>query len=294
MKWYRKPAALLFVMLLLSSLVMTATGLALKHTVARSNKEISDTIAIAVPFLLLRGDVALNEEVPDVVPEIPDTEAISTKPMEIEPTENLPKEEKSFDFAPVEESYFDTTLFIGDSRTVGLALYGRLGKADYFADVGMSLFNLFDKKISDKGFSSQDLKTLLHSKQYKTIYLMLGINEVGYPVESIQKRLESVLNEIKTLQPDALIVLEANLVVTKAKEAKNPQISTERIRTLNEKMKSYADNKRIFYLDVNPYFVDEGGYLRSEVTSDGTHPYATEYKNWANWLKEHGIQETKK
>jgi lysophospholipase L1-like esterase len=98
------------------------------------------------------------------------------------------------------------------------------------------------------------------------------------------------LNDIRTLQPDALIVLEANLGVTKAKEAKNSQISMERIRSLNEKIKSYTDEKQIFYLDVNPLFEDESGYLRSDVTSDGTHPYAIEYKNWAIWLKEHGIQ----
>ncbi len=37
-------------------------------------------------------------------------------------------------------------LFIGDSRTVGLSEYGDLGNADVFADSGMSVFNLLDRK----------------------------------------------------------------------------------------------------------------------------------------------------
>lgn len=301
MKWYRQPTSFLLLLLLSTSLVMTAAGLTLQHTVARSSEKIRDTLAIVVPIVLLRGDVLLEVDTPESGAEPdqkPDGEIGEQQPIESKPTNGTTGEEEAAEvshaFVPVEENYFDTAIFIGDSRTVGLALYGRLGKADYFADVGMSTFNLFDKKVSDIGFTSQDLKTLLQKKQYKTIYLMLGINEVGYPSESIQKKFQSVINEISTLQPDAVIVLQANLGVTKAKEASSMQLSMERIRMLNEKIRSYSDDKRIFYLDINPFFSDACGYLRSDVTSDGIHPYALEYQNWATWLKEHGIQESTK
>jgi lysophospholipase L1-like esterase len=258
---------------------MTATGLALKYTVARSSEEIRHTLAIVVPFVLLRGDVMLGLDAKELEAEQEPSIPVSRQDsIESEPVQTTPNEEEkkpSYAFLPAEENYFDSVLFIGDSRTVGLALYGRLGKADYFADVGMSLFNLLDKKISDTGFASQDLKTLLQTKKYYAIYLMLGINEVGYPMQSIEKKLQSVLDEISTMQPDALIVLQANLGVTQEKETKNPQLSMDRIRTLNDTIKSYADEeKKIFYLDVNPVFADE-----------------VEYKNWAAWLKEHAIQE---
>jgi hypothetical protein len=319
LKWYKKPTALLLLLLVSSTLVMTAAGLTLKHTVAKSNQQIQDSFALAVPFLLLKGDVVLDSgtikdpdppevpmppepdvEPPTPTPEAPDgtdtptqgdgTDDPKDNPKD-DPREEDPKGEEvpKPSFVPVEESYFDSALFIGDSRTVGLSLYGRLGKADYFADVGMSLFNLFDKSISDKAFENQSLRSLLQSKQYETIYLMLGINEIGYPLTSIEKKLLAVLEEIKTLQPDASIILEANLGVTKAKEEKSPQISMERIRALNEMFASHTNNENIFYLDVNPYFADANGYLRPEVTSDGTHPYAKEYQNWSIWLKGYGL-----
>ncbi|WP_434694374.1 hypothetical protein [Hungatella sp. SB206] len=46
---------------------------------------------------------------------------------------------------------FSSVLFIGDSRTVGLSEYGDLGQADVFANSGMSVFNLFEARVSVKG-----------------------------------------------------------------------------------------------------------------------------------------------
>jgi len=309
LKKWNQPAALLFLLLAGSALAMTALGLGLKYTVARSSEQIQETMAIAVPFVLLRGDIALDLDEPDDTENTPPSqEPEETTPPDPsgeavippepnggtqtggEPTPNpgdLSQTESSFQ--AVEESYFDTALFIGDSRTVGMANYGRLGKADYFADVGMSMFNLFEKTVSDKNFSSQSLRSLLQTKQYETIYLMLGINEIGYPTSSLEKKLSGIVNELKVLQPNATIVLQANLAVTQAKASKNQVFSLEKIHALNNMIASYADSKTVFYLDVNPYFADANGYLRADATSDGVHPYAEQYKNWALWIKEHAV-----
>lgn len=299
-KPHQKPALLLLLLLVGSSLVMTVAGLGLKYTVGRSTEQIRETLAIAVPFVLLHGEVPLyvqdeldTQTDEPVLPEPHDPDQPEPPPCTPEkPT--LPVEGADMikgeagkavsAFAPVAESYFDTALFIGDSRTVGLSFYGRLGKADYFADVGMSVFNLFDKTAMD-----QSLRALLDSKQYETIYLMLGINEIGYPVASLEKKLTAVLKELKALQPNAVIILQGNLAVTQKKASKNALFALEKIRALNDMVATHADSKQMFYLDVNPYFADENGYLRADATSDGTHPYAAEYKNWANWLLEHAI-----
>lgn len=306
MKKWNHPAALLFFLLAGSALAMTVLGLGLKYTVARSSEQMQDTLAIAVPFVLLRGDVELHLD--DGEQTLPPQE-----PAEIDPTPqkesdaSLPEQEETTstggeqithpdepgsgqaNIAAVDESYFDTALFIGDSRTVGLANYGRLGKADYFADVGMSMFNLFEKTVSDRGFSNQSLRSLLQTKQYEKIYLMLGINEIGYPTSSLEKKLAAILNELKTLQPNATILLEANLAVTQAKATKKPVFSLDKIHALNRMIASFADNERVYFLDVNPYFADANGYLNADYTSDGVHPYAEQYKNWALWLKEHAV-----
>jgi lysophospholipase L1-like esterase len=288
---------------------MTLAGLTLQKTLGTRSPQMQRTTAIAVPILLLRGDFAddLEVSVPPAVfpshglgldaegaPVVPPPLQIVEEyhpPADDPPPPDIPPEpplaELPPSFGAVSEEYYDGVLFLGDSRTVGLALYGRMGSADYFADVGMNLFNLFKKSVGDQNFASQSLEALLGKKKYHTIYLMLGINELNYNTKSITQKLTEVLEHIKTLQPDAVLVLEANLAVTKHKESSS-NLTLTRIREVNALLAARADGESILYLDVNPYFCDSSGYLRSDVTSDGVHPYAAEYKAWAQWLKDNG------
>ena len=96
-----------------------------------------------------------------------------------------------------DESFFDDALFIGDSRMVSSAYYARLGKADYFTDVGMNVFQMFSVTASDDNFDATDLTTLLQNRTYKKIFIMLGINECGYPMSSL---LSAYQEDIDTLE----------------------------------------------------------------------------------------------
>jgi lysophospholipase L1-like esterase len=293
LKWFKQPAALLFYLLATSALLMAAAGVVLKYSTARESPQIQETLAIAVPFVLVRGDVL-----------VPDPPSIGNKARGESPVhreeisgpggaaeqEPPPAEEKPlFTFQMVEESYFDKVLFVGDSRTEGLKMYGRLGSADYFANAGMSVFNLFDKVVADQNFTAQSLRQLLGSREYETIYLMLGINEVGYPHNSLEKQYASVVRQIRELAPNAVLVLQGNLGVTRSKAEKQAYFSPESVGALNGLIAALADGKTTFYLPPADIFSDEEGYLKSDITGDGVHPYAAEYQDWAAWLKDHGL-----
>ena len=293
MKWFRQPAALLFYLLATSALLMAAAGVVLKYSTARESPQIQETLAIAVPFVLVRGDVLMPDP-PSVGNkargESPVNRGETSVPGGAAEQEPPPAEEKPlFIFQAVEESYFDKVLFVGDSRTEGLKMYGRLGSADYFANAGMSVFNLFDKVVADQNFTAQSLRQLLGSREYETIYLMLGINEVGYPHSSLEKQYTSVVGQIRELAPNAVLVLQGNLGVTRSKAEKQAYFSPESVSALNGLIAALADGKTVFYLPPADIFSDEEGYLKSDVTGDGVHPYAAEYQNWAAWLKDHGL-----
>ena len=170
-----------------------------------------------------------------------------------------------------------------------MAIYGRLGKADYFASSGMTVFNVLTKETQDINFSTTDLPSLLDSKQYGKIYIMLGINELGYAMESIMQKYENILKDIVSAQPNAKIILCANIYVTKEKSSAVSWLSWENINRLNNNIAALADNKTIFYLDANELFCDDSGYMDPAKTGDGVHPYATGYQEWAGWLQGHGI-----
>ena len=68
---------------------------------------------------------------------------------------------------------FSDVLFIGDSRTVGLSEYGDLGEAEVFANSGMSVFNLFDSRVTLKSGGKQTLEQVLSDRSFRSLYLMM-------------------------------------------------------------------------------------------------------------------------
>ena len=46
-----------------------------------------------------------------------------------------------------------------------------------------------------------------------------------------------------------------------------------------------ADGESIFYIDVNPDFADEEGFLPSYMSSDGCHLYIRYYQQWEQWIR---------
>ena len=109
---------------------------------------------------------------------------------------------------------FSGVLFIGDSRTVGLSEYGNLGQAEVFASSGMSVFNLFDSQVKMKDQQKKTLEQVFSEWQFDTIFFMLGINEMGYEYSAIVKGYQKAVDRVRELQPEAVLVLEANLHVT--------------------------------------------------------------------------------
>lgn len=211
-----------------------------------------------------------------------------------DPSENPAEEQPAPEPVPVfyeaSEDYFDDALFIGDSRTVGLSEYGGLGKAEVFADTGMSVYKILKREQMCRDGEKRTLEALLQEYSYKKIYLMLGINEQGYDFETTVERYRQLAERIRELQPETILFLEANLHISK-EESESPSVHTnENINRFNEAVAQMADGNTSFYLDVNELFDDEEGNLAAEYTADGAHIFAKHYAAWADWLLAHAVK----
>ncbi len=184
----------------------------------------------------------------------------------------------------VNDAWFDNTLFIGDSRVVGLREFARSGKADYFCDVGMNVFNASSKQLSDKGFSKQTLSSLLSSRKYDKIFIAFGLNESGYPYSSFTWQYENFVKEVRRQQPDAVIILMGVMSVTRKFAATANYFQPSHLAKMSAFIKSLADGKKTFYVDVNEYFADSEGYLYTSLTNDGHHPTGNGYREWRRWI----------
>ncbi len=228
----------------------------------------------------------------DTGSQIPQTDSPATVPPSTEPEQTAPTVTE----APVTEppraddpDYFKDALFIGDSRTVGLYIYAKIPGASYFARTSMNVSNCFADKKSETGTGDLNLEEYLKANKFGKIYILLGINEIGYSYNWIISRYQTLLQKIQELQPDAILLIQSNMHVTKAKSDANPTtFNNDRINELNRRLAGLADGEKIFFLDFAAVFDDEKGCMKSEYSGDGVHFKASAYALWKNWILENG------
>ncbi len=177
--------------------------------------------------------------------------------------------------------YFDDALFVGDSRTVGLKEYGNLPGATFFASSGMSVYNIFQEKVGGK-----TLQDLIGSNKFGKIYVMLGINELGHDrVEAVAKYAD-LIRWFQYYQPGAIVYVEANLHVSEKRSKTDKTYNNKNLDDFNAQISVLADNRSVFYLDVNPLFDDAKGNLSKDFTADETHVLGKYYLQWTEWIAE--------
>lgn len=187
-------------------------------------------------------------------------------------------------FGAVDKSYYDNVLFIGDSLTVGLSMYGNLKNATYFCINGMGASEALSKDMS-----GVTLDALLDARQYDAVYIMLGINDIGSKRKSYLSSYSSLVSHVQEKQPNAGIVIQSILAVTSSYTAEHPKFNNDEIRERNVSLAALADGEHIFYLDLNAYFVDAAGNLQDSQARDGLHLKTASYKVWKEALLAHGI-----
>lgn len=279
--------ALLLTMLVAAPFVWKEMGLFPSPTGQQAEQE---PPAPQQPEQLLPEQPELRDPPEDPIsPPAPQTPAEPQPPEPAfpEPVPDQPEEPEE-PSAPVKpEDPFTNALFIGDSRTVGIAEYSGITEADFFAFTGMSVYSALKKESSVGSWKKGTLLAdALQSQQYDRVYLMLGVNELGYNFQKTVERYGELVQQIRELQPDAYLILEASLHVTKKRSDTDATFNNSNIDRMNQAQAAYADGEHIFFIDVNPAFDDETGALNQDYTFDNTHPYGKYYSKWADWLRE--------
>lgn len=208
-------------------------------------------------------------------------------------TEESDAVQDAYAFQAVTEDYFNDAVFIGDSRTVGMFEYGGIEeRADFFAKISLTIYDVFTDTVGKDEETGKKItvEEALQKKQYGKVYLMLGINELGTgTVDSFMEEYRKVVTRLQELQPEAVIFVEGIMRVTGSKNEADPIFNNTNINLRNDEIAKLADNKNIFYIDVNEVVCDEEGNLNSDYTTDEIHLKAKYYENWKQFLLEHGV-----
>lgn len=197
----------------------------------------------------------------------------------------------------VEEDWFDDAVFLGDSRTEGLQLYSGLKKGDFFWHRGMSVFQVNDteKRYFEVNGLEMTMLEALSQTSYGKVYIMIGINELGYSADAYGQGLRAMIDQVKVIQPDAVIYLQTLPPVNEALATQNNlgyYINNTNVNAFNEVIVQVAWEKQVALLDVASAFRTDAGDLAADMASDGVHFYRQGYVLWYDYLKSHTLDET--
>ena len=167
--------------------------------------------------------------------------------------------------------------------------YGGVSQASYFADSGMSVFNLEKTTVPVAGYGKTDIRSLLKQKKFGKIYFMMGINEAGYPWKTLEKKYKETVAMIRDMQPDAQIFLCANLMMTEEKSGQSKAINNKVICKINAMIEKLASKNEMYYIDVNEIFTDKKGNLCETYSNDGVHVLGKYYRDWMDWICTKGV-----
>lgn len=196
---------------------------------------------------------------------------------------------------PVEDdSFFDNAVFVGDSRTEGLQLFSGLKHGAFYWARGMSVFRADheDYKVFEVDGEKLTLVGVLGKSSYDAVYIMIGVNELGYGAQLYQEGLAELIDKVLAAQPEAVVYLQLLPPVNDAMCRANglaSYINNDNVTAYNQAIAQVAADKRVVLLNTAEVYTGEDGQLPRELANDGCHFVYGEYSRWADYLRSHVI-----
>lgn len=188
----------------------------------------------------------------------------------------------------VEDDFFDDAVFFGNSLINGLELYGQMKGGDFCAATSASVISVTSTlNVTLKNGSIGTLLDKMLEKQYGKIYILLGINEIGFNTDYFAELYSDMLSRIEEIQPEATIYIMSLSPVTKAKSDAGAPFTMDRIREYNQTLYSLAQEHECYYIDLVDALADSSGYLPAADSTDGVHFVVSKYPVWADYLRTH-------
>ena len=205
--------------------------------------------------------------------------------------ENIdPLKDYPLPYEEVDLSYFDDALFIGDSRVAGLAMNSGTN-ATFYAVTSFQLYRYKTFKVVQTPSGKVPIFDAMPYDKFTKIYIKVGLNELGSVTdEPFFDAYTSLINDLRVMQPRAIIYIQAILPVTQVKSQTDRVHCNENIKKRNENLKSFAELMKCYYVDVGPYFADETGALKAETTADGIHMYSKYMPMWIDALRKQAVK----
>lgn len=248
-------------------------------------------------YNIINGEDGTSSEPPftAVTSEPPETEAPATdSDISSAPESTAPVEESSgtasdtsTDNQPTidfDKEYFSSSLFIGDSISTGLSLYGFLDQDNVFAQQGLAPSTALDAEIDGVTLSDK-----IAAFKPKKIFVMLGTNSVGYADnETLAASMNELVEKISGLTKAKIYVISIPPITPEAEQSDENELTKKDIDDYNAKLKTAVSGSGASFIDLNSVLSNSDGYFDADYAEmDGIHFMGTTYEVMLSYLQKH-------
>ncbi|QUX94397.1 acetylglucosamine-6-sulfatase [Marinomonas sp. CT5] len=178
-------------------------------------------------------------------------------------------------------------VFLGDSITQAWEKEG--------ADVWRTFYQ--SRNALNLGFNGDKTENVLwrlaHGEidniQPKLLVLLIGTNNAGHRMDKAEDTalgIQTILSVLAEKLPKTKVLLLAIFP--------RSAMPTQKLRVLNEEVNKiiahFADDKNVFFHNINAVFLDDEGRITSDVMNDFLHPNASQYQLFAEAIEPYIIE----
>jgi lysophospholipase L1-like esterase len=174
--------------------------------------------------------------------------------------------------------------FIGDSITQGWEGPGKQAWEKNFAPLKAGNYGIGGDQTQHVLWRLTEGKEL-GGINPKVAVMMIGTNNIaGASAKDIATGVEAIVKELRKQKPEIKVLLLA-VFPRAAKGTKEAKITAEQLQPkvgeINKLLSGMADDKNVFYMDINKVFLEEDGGMTKEIMPDYLHLSPKGYDRWA-------------
>lgn len=183
-----------------------------------------------------------------------------------------------------DKEYFSSSLFIGDSISTGLSLYGFLDQDNVFAQQGLAPSTALDAEIDGVTLSDK-----IAAFKPNKIFVMLGTNSVGYADnETLAASMNELVEKISGLTKAKIYVISIPPITPEAEQSDENELTKKDIDDYNAKLKTAVSGSGASFIDLNSVLSNSDGYFDADYAEmDGIHFMGTTYEVMLSYLQKH-------